>query len=1025
MIVIGISFGIMGLLFGWTSLRHEVAAAESELVIDLQEDLSLLQSILAEPVLQGDHATLEQSLRQYAQGSGVTAVHFSNTKGARIEVINEPIIQHSPGFVIDWFDIRDLSVKTPLIVGGRDYGHVQVTVSALPRIDAAWKQLQYQLLGLAIALIVIYFGIRRVVDSILTPLKAIKKAAAGLATGEQPVQIDEMGSPELRSMIATMNRLAIDLHASRTTLRASEMRYRTLVENAPQAILVHANGNVSYANQSALDLLGADDIHSLAKHRLCELIAEDALASIGGNICTELPIGQRVPVTEIEIVCLDGQQVWAEVAGIVTDFDGHAAMLLILSDITQRRRAEERVHLLAAVYAHAREGITITRLNGEIVDVNPRFCEITGYTAAEVIGKNPRLLSSGRQDAEFYRGMWESIRNTGHWQGEIWNKRKNGDIYPEMLSITTLQDDRQDTGYYLAIFTDITDLKAHQARLEDLAHFDALTHLPNRTLLSDRMQTAMAQARRSEKTLAVCYLDLDGFKPVNDVHGHRYGDLLLIEAANRIKQAVRGGDTVARLGGDEFVLLLGDVGSMALCELALSRVIHSIEEPIFIEGKRIVVSASIGVTLFPADDDDADTLLRHADQALYTAKGAGRNCYRFFDITHDQGVRVRRENIIKVNAAIAEGQLQLYYQPKVDMRHGRVIGAEALIRWQHPEYGLLLPGQFLAGIEKTDADIAIGNWVIQEALKQMHAWRGMDIDVAISVNISPYHLEQANFVAQLKAFLDSYPDLPKQRLQIEILESAALEDIQHLTTLISECQSLGVDFALDDFGTGYSSLTYLKRLPATTLKVDQSFIRDMLHDSDDMSIVDGVIGLAQAFRREVVAEGVETIEHGVMLLQLGCDHAQGYGIARPMPADRYPEWLNTWQSDSSWKAAASVRLPREDIAILTAENDHRRWVSNLHALLETRDSPVPPLDIHQCRFGKWYYGQGCKRYGDLNEFKQIESLHCQLHAIGEKLIEQHRSGHIKDVTAHQEDLDQASNHLSAAMNVLLIALAMQ
>ena len=444
--------------------------------------------------------------------------------------------------------------------------------------------------------------------------------------------------------------------------------------------------------------------------------------------------------------------------------------------------------------------------------------------------------------------------------------------------------------------------KEHQNQLEHIAHFDALTNLPNRALLADRLQQAMVQEQRRGQQLAVAYLDLDGFKAVNDRHGHNVGDQLLIELAKRMKDALREGDTLARIGGDEFVAVLVDLVEPAVSEPVLNRLLAAAALPVQVGDMALQVSASLGVTFFPQPHGiDADQLLRQADQAMYQAKVAGKNRYHVFDAAQDSNLRGHHESLERIRLALAQGEFVLHYQPKVNMRSGQVVGAEALIRWQHPEKGLLAPATFLPVIEDHPLAVAVGEWVIDTAMQQMHVWQATGLHLPVSVNIGARQLQQINFVERLKAILAQHPQVNPADLELEVLETSALEDIALVSGVIEDCAMIGVKFALDDFGTGYSSLTYLKRLRVALLKIDQSFVRDMLDDPDDLAILEGVIGLAVAFRREVIAEGVETVAHGTALLQLGCELAQGYGIARPMPAEQLPAWAATWQPDAAWR----------------------------------------------------------------------------------------------------------------------------
>jgi diguanylate cyclase (GGDEF)-like protein/PAS domain S-box-containing protein len=437
---------------------------------------------------------------------------------------------------------------------------------------------------------------------------------------------------------------------------------------------------------------------------------------------------------------------------------------------------------------------------------------------------------------------------------------------------------------------DITEHVEHESELTYVAHFDPLTNIPNRVLLADRMKIASYQTTRDKNMMAVCYLDLDGFKPINDTMGHQVGDEILIETARRIRFAIRGGDTVARLGGDEFVVLLVGLTEAEECFSTLERVLVAIAAPIAVSNTTITVTASIGVSIFPQDDEDADTLLRHADQAMYVAKNSGKNRFHIYDVDLDKRAKNQSDFLKSIRKGLIENQFELHYQPKVNLRTKALVGAEALIRWRHPEKGLLSPAAFLHQVENTDVDIQIGEWVTATALEQILFWQNAGLDIEVSINISGYHLESRDFVSKLQQQLANYPSLPSGKLQIEVLETVALSDIAAVKEIISSCRKIGVGFALDDFGTGYSSLAYLSALPVDTLKIDQTFVRDMLNDKGDMAIVQGVIALANAFSLRTVAEGIETDAHYQALLNMGCEIGQGYGIARPMPASKLINW---------------------------------------------------------------------------------------------------------------------------------------
>lgn len=570
-----------------------------------------------------------------------------------------------------------------------------------------------------------------------------------------------------------------------------------------------------------------------------------------------------------------------------------------------QRENAERLSLAASVFEHTHDGIFITDAKGRIIEVNSAFTRLTGHSRDEALNNTLYTLNFATGSTEMLEQIWPSLAKTGTWHGESRNLRKNGDAYSAELDIFTVRDNAGEVSHYVGVLTDITLLKQQQEHLKHLAYHDALTQLPNRVLFSDRLQHAIQRIGRSQTLLAVCLLDLDEFKPVNDKLGHEAGDHLLVELAQRLTSGLRAGDTVARIGGDEFALLLCDLNSMEECVQALRRLLAAIATPFKIQGQDIRVSGSMGVTMSPFDDATPDSLLRHADQAMYQAKMAGGNCFHMFDADHDRRARAHREALDEVKAALDRGEFRLFYQPKVDMRRGMVMGAEALVRWQHPVNGLMHPAEFLPSIESTDFSITLGNWVINEALRQMSLWQEEGLLLPVSVNISARHLSQPDFTSELAQHLEHWPKVSAGNLKLEITESTALGDIASVAKVIEACHQLGVSFAVDDFGTGYSSLTYLRHLPAEMLKIDQSFVRDMLVDADDMAIIQGVIGLGMAFNRSVIAEGVESAEHGLRLMQLGCDLGQGYGIARPMPPVEMPRWVKEYKQDPIWKGYAS------------------------------------------------------------------------------------------------------------------------
>jgi diguanylate cyclase (GGDEF)-like protein/PAS domain S-box-containing protein len=690
-----------------------------------------------------------------------------------------------------------------------------------------------------------------------------------------------------------------ELQSSRAEVEAALARFTDFYDFAPVGYFtLDRNGTIAQTNPAGARLLGSERAR-LQNQRFASFVA-DADKVAFKDFLEKVFSAQPDQACKVELA-LNGKNQASRTVQIDAALspDGQECRAVVV-DITARKQAEARLLLTASVFTNIREGIMITDTNGLIIEVNDAFTEVTGYSREEALGQNPRLLRSGQQDPEFYSAMWADLANKGYWHGEIWNRRKNGEVFAEILTISAIRDTSGIVQQYVALFSDITTLKQHQQQLEHIAHYDALTNLPNRVLLSDRLQQAMLQCQRRNLSLAVVYLDLDGFKQVNDRYGHNVGDELLGVIAQRMKSALRDGDTLARLGGDEFIAVLVDLVSPKDCEPVLARILHAASEPVHLHDASLQISTSIGVTLFPQDGSDVDLLMRHADQAMYLAKQAGKNRYHLFDVAQDVAIKIQRESLERMRQALDRHEFVLHYQPKVNMATGQVMGAEALIRWQHPEQGLLFPASFLPIVENHTLSVALGEWVIDSALTQVSEWRTAGLDITVSVNISAFQLQTGNFPERLAALLSRHPDIPHRYLELEILETSALEDVAKISAVMLACQALGVSFALDDFGTGYSSLIYLRRLPSRTLKIDQSFVRDMLEDPNDLAIVKGVIGLATAFQREVIAEGVETVPHGELLLQLGCTLAQGYGIARPMPANALPDWARTWRPDAAW-----------------------------------------------------------------------------------------------------------------------------
>ncbi len=784
--------------------------------------------------------------------------------------------------------------------------------STASQVEQTYRRLVVVAFSLALTLAaIIVFNAVHIGALLRRRLALLHQGTKRVSAGDLAHRIDGEGDDEFSELAQSVNGMTEELQQltqgledtvrERTVaLQQSESHLQAIIAAEPECIkIVDAQGLLTQMNPAGLAMIEADSLQQVLGREVKGLLApeyREAFAALHQWVLA----GESLHM-DFEVLGLKGGRRWLETHAAPMLVNGQPVQLAITRDISERKQSQAKLLLAASVFDHAGEGIIITDAAGTIVDVNGAFTHITGYLREDAIGQNPRMLNSGRQDAAFYEAMWRSLTEQGHWSGEVWNRRKNGELYAELIAISAVRDGQGSTQHYVALFSDISGIKAHQSQLEHIAHFDALTNLPNRVLLADRLQQAMAQAQRRRQQLAVVYLDLDGFKAVNDHHGHQTGDQMLITLAQRMKEVLREGDTLARMGGDEFVAVLIDLQDTSTCVPLLGRLLAAAAEPVQTSELSMQVSASLGVTLYPqAHDIDADQLLRQADQAMYQAKLAGKNRYHLFDAVQDSSMRVHHESLERIRVALAQDEFVLHYQPKVNMRSGKVIGAEALVRWQHPEKGLLTPAKFLPVIEESPLAVELGEWVINTALSQIEAWHDNGLDLTVSVNVGARQLQQGDFVAHLRAILTKHPQVSPMRLELEVLETSALADIAQVSLVIEECRQIGVKFALDDFGTGYSSLTYLKRLRVEILKIDQSFVRDMLDDPDNRAILEGVIGLAAAFKRQVIAEGVETVAHGTALLHLGCELAQGYGIARPMPADQMPAWAATWQPHASW-----------------------------------------------------------------------------------------------------------------------------
>lgn len=567
-------------------------------------------------------------------------------------------------------------------------------------------------------------------------------------------------------------------------------------------------------------------------------------------------------------------------------------VLGVARDITERKQHEQELELFAKIFSHTHDGIIICDHENRIININPAFSKISGFSLEEIQGKKPKILASGRQSGQFYQQLWKQLNRDGYWKGEVWNRHKFGSLYASQTTISLIKNAECQITHFIATYSDITLLKENQQHLERIAHFDSLTGLPNRILLLERLNSILLHSKRTHEQVAVCFIDLDEFKPINDKLGHLAGDQVLVEVANRLKLCLREDDTISRIGGDEFILLMQG-GRKADVELSLQRILQSLREPLETVHRKHSVSASIGVAISDEFSEEPEQLIRQADQAMYEAKKHGRNRYHFFDHELENYLQSRHHHFNEVRNGLLKDEFELHYQPKICLTTRVIQGFEALIRWRHPQRGLLLPYQFLPQTEGHHISIEIDHWVLRNGFAQCAQWQENQLDFTLSINISATTLLSEDFIDHIQELCQQYPTA-KDSIELEVLETSSLADIDQASEVLQQCIELGISIALDDFGTGHSSLTYLRHLPIQQVKIDRSFVMDILSNQDDYALVNSVISLSKSFNMKSVAEGVEELEIACELQALNCDLIQGYGIAKPMPSAEISEWVRKW-----------------------------------------------------------------------------------------------------------------------------------
>jgi diguanylate cyclase (GGDEF)-like protein/PAS domain S-box-containing protein len=713
-------------------------------------------------------------------------------------------------------------------------------------------------------------------------------------TFKKPIY-DESGAP-LYLIYSTVD--ITDSKAAESALcQERDLNQHYLDASSALIVALDVDGIITMINNTAASLLGYAEHELIGRNWFATCLPQPEGMSTVLPVFRQIVAGHMESVEEFEnaILCRDGSSrviTWRNsfLLGVEGEIVGALSSGM---DATERKLAEEKLRLAALVYENSNEGMMVTDGENRILDINPAFTRTTGYVLEEVRGKSPSFLNSGRQNPAFYQAMWHAIKNGGHWEGEMWNRRKNGEIYPEWQSINTIFNADGSVHRHVALFSDITQKKATEELIWRQANFDELTNLPNRRMFHDRLTQEIKKSARANLPLALMFIDLDHFKEVNDTLGHDQGDILLVEAARRIAQCVRDSDTVARLGGDEFTVILPVLEDIGSVDRIAQKIIDKLTQSFALGKESVFVSASIGITLYPGDAREIETLLKNADQAMYVAKKEGRNRSSYFTPALQEAAQTRMRLTSDLRNALADNQFRVYYQPIVEMATGEIHKAEALIRWLHPEHGMVSPVQFIPLAEESGLINEIGNWVFHETARQVKHWRATHAPLfQISVNKSPVQFRQDN--------ADSGPDwlahlaalsLHGQSISIEITEGLLLNAEVDIKDRLLAFRDAGVQISIDDFGTGYSSLAYLKKFDIDYLKIDQSFVSNLENDSDDLALCEAIIVMAHKLGLKVIAEGVETEDQRDILARAGCDYAQGFLFSKAIPADEFEALL--------------------------------------------------------------------------------------------------------------------------------------
>jgi diguanylate cyclase (GGDEF)-like protein/PAS domain S-box-containing protein len=875
---------IGGLLL--TSLRQEQVA--SEIADHMEDKINLLSISLPDPVWNVDikaSRTIADSLLNDPQVVRVTVSDpslgtFLNVEHAERRLGTSNVAR------------RELVLRGTLV------GQVELELDdGLRQRELQQNRLVYLYVfsgQFVLALGLILLAIRR---RVLRPLARLTAFSNQLASGNLDRPLDWNQNDEI-------GRLARQLDQMRYGLQTSFTEQKAILNNVQAGVIFVRERKIELANRQAEHIFGygRDEMHGQLSTIL--YLSDEQFSSVGDKAYAAIASNAGVYEQELQLNRRNAAPFWARMRGCALDASRpQAGSIWVFDDISELRRASDQLRLSATVFQNTADGVVITDRKRCIIAVNASFSRITGYSESEVIGKTPTLLNSGRQSPEFYADMWRTLNQSQYWHGEIWNRRKNGEIYPEHLAITAVFDTSGELDHFVGVFSDISFRKAAEEEIMHLAFYDQLTKLPNRRLMMDRLTRALGASARNRRHGALMLIDLDNFKTLNDTLGHDAGDLLLVQVASRLESCLRKHDTVARLGGDEFVVILEDLdggdggdGAAVQAERVAQNILFELSQPyllnLSVSGEEPIqhshnCTSSMGITLFCDSPVTVDDLMKRADTAMYQAKAAGRNTLRFFDYDMQFAISTRAAMMVDLRTAMAEKQFELYYQAQVDST-GSMLGAEVLLRWQHPVRGMVSPIEFIPLAEDTGLILPLGQWVLETACLQLATWAtsAHTSHLILAVNVSARQFHQKDFVDQVLTTLEKTGANPR-RLKLELTESLLVDDVEEIIEIMTTLKNQGVGFSLDDFGTGYSSLSYLKRLPLDQLKIDRSFVNDILSDTNDAVIASTIVALGQSLGLNVIAEGVETDAQRSFLGNLGCLTYQGYLFSRPLPLNEF------------------------------------------------------------------------------------------------------------------------------------------